>query len=95
MHWVDKLTSNRVPAGPIWSVPEALSHPQISNRGLLTKHCIDDEDLQLVGIGAKFNGSAPRVMSPPPKLGEHTSEILKELGYTSTQIQDLEHEGVT
>ncbi len=91
--WVQRLTARGVPAGPVWSVSEALAHPQLSDRGLLQTHQIEDENLQLVGIGAKLDGVAPRVDTPPPTLGAHTSEILKELGYNPSQISALKEEG--
>ena len=91
--WVEKLTAQGVPAGPVWSVPEALAHPQLADRGLLQTHRIGPEDLQLVGIGAKLDGMAPKVDSPPPALGAHTNDILTELGYDNAQISDLKKEG--
>ena len=91
--WVEKLTTNGVPTGPIWSVPEALAHPQLADRGLLQTHRVGSEDLQLVGIGAKLDGVAPGVDSPPPTLGEHTNDILSELGYDKAQISGLKEEG--
>lgn len=91
--WVEKLTTNGVPTGPIWSVPEALAHPQLADRGLLQTHRVGSADLQLVGIGAKLDGVAPGVDSPPPTLGEHTNDILSELGYDKAQISGLKEEG--
>jgi len=93
LDWVEKLTARGVPAGPVWSVPEALTHPQLADRGLLQTHRIGSEDLQLVGIGAKLDGMAPGVDSPPPTLGAHTNEILTELGYDDAQISTLKKEG--
>ncbi|MDB4245924.1 CoA transferase [bacterium] len=93
LDWVGKLTAQGVPAGPVWSVPEALTHPQLADRGLLQTHRVGHEDLQLVGIGAKLDGIAPRVDSPPPTLGAHTNEILTELGYDNAQISTLKKEG--
>jgi crotonobetainyl-CoA:carnitine CoA-transferase CaiB-like acyl-CoA transferase len=93
LDWVGKLTAQGVPAGPVWSVPEALTHPQLADRGLLQTHRVGNEDLQLVGIGAKLDGIAPRVDSPPPTLGAHTNEILTELGYDNAQISTLKKEG--
>ena len=91
--WVEKLTAQGVPAGPVWSVPEALAHPQLADRGLLQTHRVSDKDLQLVGIGAKLDGVAPGVDAPPPRLGEHTNDILAELGYNNAQIATLKEDG--
>jgi len=91
--WVEKLTSGGVPAGPVWSVPQVLAHPQVADRGLLQTHRIGDQDLQLVGIGARLDGVAPSVDSPPPALGQHTNDILRELGYDGAQIASLKNEG--
>ena len=91
--WVKKLTARGVPTGPVWSVPEALAHPQLADRGLLQTHRVGLEDLQLVGIGAKLDGIAPSVDSPPPRLGAHTHEILTELGYDTLQVLALKKEG--
>ena len=93
LEWVEKLTAQGVPAGPVWSVREALAHPQLADRGLLQTHRIGPENLQLVGIGAKLDGMAPSVDSPPPALGAHTNDILTELGYNNAQISDLKKEG--
>ena len=93
LEWVEELTAQGVPAGPVWSVREALAHPQLADRGLLQTHRIGSENLQLVGIGAKLDGMAPSVDSPPPALGAHTNDILTELGYNNAQISDLKKEG--
>jgi len=93
LDWVEKLTAQGVPAGPVWSGPEVLTHPQLADRGLLQTHRVGHEDLQLVGIGAKLDGMALGVNSPPPTLGAHTNEILTELGYDNAQISTLKKEG--
>jgi crotonobetainyl-CoA:carnitine CoA-transferase CaiB-like acyl-CoA transferase len=92
-NWVEKLTAQGVPAGPVWSVSEALTHPQLADRGLLQTYRVGSEDLQLVGVGAKLDGIAPSVDSPPPTLGAHTNEILTELGYNNAQILAMKKEG--
>lgn len=91
--WVDQLTTRGVPAGPVWTVPDALAHPQLADRGLLQTHRVGREDLQLVGIGVKLDGRAPKVNAPPPTLGAHTNDILTELGYDAAQISALEKDG--
>ncbi len=86
-----------VPAGPVNSIPDILADPQIRDRGMIATY----EDVKDVPVpvkvlrpGFKVNGQAPSVEMPPPVLGEHTEDLLKELGFESDQIDDLHARGV-
>jgi succinate---hydroxymethylglutarate CoA-transferase len=50
--------------------------------------------MKLVNTPVKFSLSEPSIRSPPPTLGQHTDEILENLGYASVEIEDLKSEGV-
>lgn len=51
--------------------------------------------MSLVNTPVKFSDSQPRVRTPPPTLGQHTDEVLKEqLGYSEEEVQSLRTEGV-
>lgn len=95
-HWWPRLTEAGVPAGPVWSVAQALAHPQVAGRGLVAR--FPDvpgvgRDVRVLRTGVKIDGTAPAVDTPPPRLGEHGREILVELGYDDAAIAALHAEG--
>ncbi|WP_159912480.1 CaiB/BaiF CoA-transferase family protein [Pantoea sp. 18069] len=95
--WWKLLNDAGVPAGPVYTVPQALDHPQIAGRGMVgTFKDVPGvgRDIRVVRTGFKLNGEAPTVASPPPQLGEHTASIMAELGYTEAEIQNLVQEKV-
>jgi crotonobetainyl-CoA:carnitine CoA-transferase CaiB-like acyl-CoA transferase len=90
--WWQRLNEAGVPAGPVYSVPQALAHPQIAGRGMIATFENAPgvgRDIRIVRTGFKLNGEAPAVETPPPLLGEHCDEILAELGCTAAEIQAL------
>ena len=93
--WWQRFNAVGVPAGPVYTVPQALSHPQIAQRGMLATFA----DVPGVGravriarTGFRLNGEAPAVASPPPRLGEHTEMILAQLGYDAAAVAALRRE---
>jgi len=48
-----------------------------------------DRPIQVTRAGFKLSGANPAVDSPPPRLGEHTAQVLCELGYSAAEIADL------
>jgi CoA:oxalate CoA-transferase len=96
-HWWQRLNAVGVPAGPVYSVPQALGHPQIADRGMLaTYENVPGvgRDVRIVRTGFKVDGQAPSVASPPPQLGEHTDTLLAELGYSADEAANLRKENV-
>jgi formyl-CoA transferase len=93
--WWRLLNEAGVPAGPVYSVPQALRHPQVRDRGLVASFENVPgvgRDIRVLRTGIKVDGKAPAVDQPPPMLGQHTDTILAELGYTPADIDALKKE---
>ncbi len=93
--WERALNAAGVPAGRVLTVPEALATPQVSDRGMIGEFKNVpgvDRDVRLLRTGIKVDGAAPKVDRPPPRLGEHSSALLAELGYSAAEIDRLAEE---
>ncbi len=93
--WVVTLNEHDVPSGAILTLDQALRQQQVKHRHSLT--CIQEEgigELQLFNLTAKFQKTPGVVETPPPKLSEHTCEILNSLGYSELDVDTLKKEKV-
>ncbi len=96
LEWLKILTDAKLPAGPVYTMKEIFSDPQVLHRQMLVKvqHPKAGEISQ-IGIPMKFSATKPEIRSPPPLLGEHTAEILiTMLGYDERHIAELREKGV-
>ena len=78
--WLSMLENAGIPCGPINSLDNVFSMPQVEARQMLIhmEHP-EIEDLRLVGSPLKFSDTPVDYKLPPPKRGEHTEEICREL----------------
>ncbi|MPZ59817.1 MAG: CoA transferase [Propionibacteriales bacterium] len=82
-----RLTEAGIPAAPIQSVPAAVSHEQVDAAGLLAD--FTDQDgaaTRLVGNPLTMSAADLGVRRPPPRLGEHTTEVALDLGWSAHRI---------
>jgi formyl-CoA transferase/CoA:oxalate CoA-transferase len=92
--WGKLLSDARVPAGRINTVDQAVSHPQVVARDMVTSVPHDGGSIRAVGSPLKLSGSSPVVRTGPPRQGEHTSEVLGALGVSDDQLAALRARGV-
>ncbi|MBI4879719.1 MAG: CoA transferase [Planctomycetes bacterium] len=94
--WMDLLVPEGIPCGPINGIEDVFNDPQVLHRGML--EVVDHKTigkLKLAGIPVKYSGAQLRVRRPPPLLGEHSAEILREyLDMDEREIAQLREEGV-
>ncbi|MFZ0127060.1 MAG: CaiB/BaiF CoA-transferase family protein [Xanthobacteraceae bacterium] len=84
-----------VPCGPINSIAEVFDDPQIKHRSMrIDLPHPSAGHVPLVGSPLKFGHAEPTYARAPPLLGQHSDEVLHELGFTDGEIAKLRHEGV-
>ncbi len=93
--WLARLDDAGIPAGPILDLPAAFGSPQavaLGSRVPLEHPTLGPVDQ--VGIPFELSATPAAIRTPPPLLGEHTDEILVELGYDAAAIESLHAGGV-
>ena len=93
--WVADLQQHNVPAGPINDLADVFSDPQVLHREMLLE--MNHPTLGAIkqtGLPIKFSLTPGGLDRPPPLLGEHNGQILKDLGYSDAQIAEMAEKSV-
>jgi formyl-CoA transferase len=93
--WIEILNTASVPCGPIYSVDQVFSDPQVKHLAVATE--VQHAKLgrfKVLAQPARLSRTPAEVVAPTPEVGEHTDEILKELDYNAAQIAELRQGGV-
>ena len=94
--WQQVLEAYDVPHAPVLGVQDALAHPHAQAREMVVEvEHPQAGPIRILGRPVKFPGAEQAPLEPPPCLGEHTAEVLRErLGYDDERITDLRKRGV-
>jgi crotonobetainyl-CoA:carnitine CoA-transferase CaiB-like acyl-CoA transferase len=88
--WVEILNSAGVPAGPIYKVDEMFADPQVRATGIVQS--LDHPKLgpvEILGQPITLSRTPARFSKPPPELGQHTDDVLREAGFGPDAIAEL------
>ena len=93
-HWVDTLLAAGIPAGPILTYPEAFEseHGRAREMRMEIDHPVEGK-VPNIGFAVKLMGTPQQVRMPPPRLGEHTGEVLAEFGIDADELAELRAQG--
>lgn len=94
-HWLALLEQAEVPCGPILDYAQVFADPHVRARGLVQElEHPEAGRIRVVGPAVKLSETPARIARTPPLYGQHTAEVLGELGYTPVEIQALAADGV-
>ncbi|WP_367352227.1 CaiB/BaiF CoA transferase family protein [Achromobacter animicus] len=86
--WIERLAQAGIPCAPIQAVGEVLAHEHMAASEMIYRFADSAHgELNVVSQPLRFDGERPKPTSPPPKVGQHTRQVLTELGYDEAAIQ--------
>lgn len=94
-HWINVFNKVSVPSGRINNIKEVFEDPQVQHIGMAVPvNHPDMGQIRLVGQGVSLSRTPSQIRSATPAQGQHTDEVLSELGYDKEAIMNLRDQGV-
>jgi crotonobetainyl-CoA:carnitine CoA-transferase CaiB-like acyl-CoA transferase len=88
--WIDIMNKAGVPCGPIYNIDQVFADPQVKHLGIaqgVKKR--DKSTMEVVGQPIIMSRTKSKMAAPPPDMGQHTNEVLKEFGFSAKEIAAL------
>jgi succinate---hydroxymethylglutarate CoA-transferase len=95
--WVKLLDGSGLAHGPVNTIQKAFEHPQTAAREMMQPmewDAMTSGQWTSLGIPVKFSETRGAIRRRPARLGEHSDEVLAEVGYSEYEVQDLRDRGV-
>jgi crotonobetainyl-CoA:carnitine CoA-transferase CaiB-like acyl-CoA transferase len=94
-HWIRVLNDAGVPCSSVMTMDEVFADPQVlDQQAVVTVGHPGHGQVSMLGSALHIDGAPLPVRRPAPGLGEHTAEVLGELGYSAEEIDHLRERGV-
>lgn len=94
-HWIDLFNEAGVPCGEINTIDKVFADPQVQHLGMAQPvNSTERGPTELVGQPIVMSRTPSKISAPPPTCGEHSDEVLGELGYNAGEIAAFREAGV-
>ncbi len=91
---INALERARIPCGPVYDLDEVLADAQVKARGLLNELDYDGRAVPVAAPPVRLGETPGNINGRAPRLGEHTDEVLGEIGFAAREIAALRDDGV-
>jgi crotonobetainyl-CoA:carnitine CoA-transferase CaiB-like acyl-CoA transferase len=94
-HWIELFEANGIPCGPIYTMDQVFADPQVKHlRMARMMHSPTVGDKEVVASAINISGFSKDIRLPTPEAGSSTDEVLRGVGYSAREIEDMRAKGV-